>query len=112
MRQQYRTSGAGCAKSEQKSSGAPLNCGYHCTNIKTSKSKGLSDALPYPFKNFLGCATAILCNLVFSKTAANALSFRQGRRNVVDSEGDIEKGALFCTIGTSGALSRQKGAFS
>ena len=27
--------GCGCAKREQKSSGAPLNFGYHCINIKT-----------------------------------------------------------------------------
>ena len=30
----------GSAKTVQKSSGAPLHYGYHCTNIKTSDSEG------------------------------------------------------------------------
>ena len=35
----------GCAKTVQKSSGAPLHHEYHCTNMKTPKSEGRPGAL-------------------------------------------------------------------
>ena len=35
----------GCAKSVQKSKGAPLHYGHHSTNIKASKSEGRTGAL-------------------------------------------------------------------
>ena len=50
-----------CNKTEQKSLGVPLHYGHHCTNIKTSKSEWRSGALSQAFKNYLGCAIAILC---------------------------------------------------
>ena len=53
----------GCTKTEQKSSGASLNYGYHCINIKTSKSGGRPGALDCKLKNFLGCTIAMPCNL-------------------------------------------------
>ena len=44
----------GCAKTVQKSPGAPLHYEYHCTNMKTPKSEGRPGALSLAFKNFLG----------------------------------------------------------
>ena len=61
-RQQSRTSGADALKPYKNRSVRHYH-GYHCTNMKTSKTMGCPGALPQAFKNFLGRATAMPCML-------------------------------------------------